>query len=231
MKRNKGHIPLALAVAVLLSSNYQSLAQQTWKIAVLTDVHLNPLYQPNITRTTYCQIDKGNEYTNDIALFGRIGCDPPELLLDRFLQRLNESEKPDILFMPGDFLGHAIPLPSNNNDTELFAKHYRLMNDTHAVLAQKLREKLPETFIVPSLGNNDWIYHYQSPYEDMKAEFFETLFAQWFTNQPKNSHLVQLDQMKQTFLKGGYYRMEFGQKLAVLSLNTLMWNQKNEPSR
>ena len=44
----------------------------------MTDVHVDPLYLPYVSALSYCN-DKGNKtvYADDIAPYGRLGCDPP----------------------------------------------------------------------------------------------------------------------------------------------------------
>ena len=55
-----------------------------WKAAVLTDVHVNPNYYQNITASSFCEKkDDGKEvYTDQLAPFGRFGCDPPAATLE-----------------------------------------------------------------------------------------------------------------------------------------------------
>ena len=85
-------------------------------MGVLSDIHINPFYRDNITRLSYCE-DNGvkTRYTDQLAPLGRMGCDPPVELLRRFLVKINETEPDlDFLFMPGDFIGHAIPMPNSS---------------------------------------------------------------------------------------------------------------------
>ena len=82
------------------------------------------------------------------------------------------------------------------------------------------------------MGNNDWIYHYQSPYESIKSDFFSPMFDNWFADLPKmaaNSTL--LTSIKSTFMNGGYYRIDIDENIAVLAINSLMYNSKNQPDR
>ena len=79
---------------------------------MLTDVHIDPHYQANVTVETYCELSpRGYNYTENVAHLGRLGCDAPIELLERVLYKMNQSEgNLDLLFMPGDFIGHAIPI-------------------------------------------------------------------------------------------------------------------------
>lgn len=96
---------LCLAAATICSGAH-------WKVAVLSDTHVNVNYQNNITADTYCEKSGSTkmQYTDVIAPLGRMGCDPPVELLQRFLDRMKEGGAPDVLFMPGDFIGHSIPV-------------------------------------------------------------------------------------------------------------------------
>ncbi len=79
---------------------------------MLTDVHIDPEYYANITAETYCEKKpKGFNYTENVAHLGRLGCDAPIELFERILYKMNQSEgELDLLFMPGDFMGHTIPI-------------------------------------------------------------------------------------------------------------------------
>jgi hypothetical protein len=42
-----------------------------------------------------------------------MGCDPPLATLELILKRMRDQEMGiDLLFMPGDFIGHSIPIPN-----------------------------------------------------------------------------------------------------------------------
>ena len=84
-----------------------------WKAAILSDVHVDPTYQTNITAEAFCATrpDGKEVYTDQLAPYGRLGCDPPAATLELFLKRMRDQELGiDLLFMPGDFLGHSIPI-------------------------------------------------------------------------------------------------------------------------
>jgi len=120
---------------------------------------VNPNYYANITADTYCEMkDKGVKYTETLAFLGRQGCDPPPNLFERFLIRLSKVEKDvDILFMPGDFIGHSIPVPA----TGIFdQKKYDELFSVHEMISDLLAIHLPNVLIVPAYGNNDWLFHY-----------------------------------------------------------------------
>ena len=43
----------------------------------------------------------------------------------------------------------------------------------------------------------------------------------------KNRNLKNIDEIKTTFLNGGYYRVDINDQVSVLSLNTLLFANKN----
>lgn len=79
--------------------------------------------------------------------------------------------------------------------------------------------------IVPTIGNNDYWFHDQSPYESDKAEYFGFLYEQWFP-ESKGSESI-----KETFLYGGYYRVDYTDNLSILALNTMYYNDANDKSK
>ena len=103
---------------------------KVWKAAVLTDIHLTPGYYANITADSYCEMKpEGVIYTSEVAYMGRMGCDAPIELIEKIMMKMNQSEgQIDILFMPGDFIGHYIPLKPNEPFDE---ERYKLLTETH----------------------------------------------------------------------------------------------------
>ncbi len=91
-----------------------------------------------------------------------------------------------------------------------------------------LIEYFPDTVLIISLGNNDYKYHYQTPSELYKQDYYSFLFDQYFLQHPKNSKLPELETIKKTFMKGGYFRVDISDNLSVLSMNTLMYNIRSE---
>jgi hypothetical protein len=43
-----------------------------------------------------------------------------------------------------------------------------------------IHAQFPGVLIVPTIGNNDYWFHDQSPYETDKAEYYGFLYDQWF---------------------------------------------------
>ena len=89
------------------------------------------------------------------------------------------------------------------------------------------KKYFPETLIVPSMGNNDGKYHYQGIDLEDKQDFFSAFFEHWFLDHPHNSQLANIEEIRKTFMFGGYYRVDVDVGLSVLALNTLYLNKKN----
>lgn len=77
------------------------------KVVVVSDVHYNVFYRPDISELDYCAEEEHSVKAELYAPYGRLGCDPPHILFDRFIARFNETEKPDVVFLPGDLVGHG----------------------------------------------------------------------------------------------------------------------------
>jgi len=52
----------------------------------------------------------------------------------------------------------------------------------------------------------------------------------WFEDQPGNASLPNLDEVKETFMAGGFYRVDLNDNLAVLVLNSMYFMIDNDQS-
>lgn len=128
--------------------------------------------------------------------------------------------------MPGDFIGHAIPVGAGKPFDPI---KYTQLKQVHTTISDLLAKYLPNTLIIPTLGNNDFIYHYQSPFAEQRDDFFTFLWQNWFEAQPQMANRADLPQIKDTFMQGGgYYKVKLNQNITVLALNTLMFNVLEE---
>ena len=101
------------------------------------------------------------------------------------------------------------------------------MHQNFSILAAKY---LPNTIVLPTFGNNDFKFHYQTPLQDNKKPFFEEIFDFWFQNHPANSKMLNLPLIKSTFMMGGFYRVNLPQSSAnvsVLAMNSISYSTKN----
>ena len=54
------------------------------------------------------------------------------------------------------------------------------------------------------------------------------MFHHWFEHHPANSRHLDLQLIRDTFFKGGYYRVDLSPEVSVLSLNTVAFSNKND---
>jgi hypothetical protein len=86
---------------------------------------------------------------------------------------------------------------------------------------------LPETLFIPTFGNNDFKFHYQAPTLNYSKDFYSTIFDLWFTKNPMNQATLNLTLINETFLDGGYYRVDLPESpISILAMNTIAFNSK-----
>jgi hypothetical protein len=98
----------------------------------------------------------------------------------------------------------------------------------HANLSGFLREQAPHVLTIPTFGNNDFALDDEPANDATKAEYYGRIFKMWFLEHPTNSKLMNLTRVNETFMNGGYYRVDINPKLSVLALNTVMYLAKNK---
>ena len=88
---------------------------------VMTDIHLSTKYKEDIAAIpSHCEEEAGAIRSEDIANFGRIGCDPPFLLAETMV-KIMATEYPnlDVVLLPGDFTGHGVAMdPKKTYDSK-----------------------------------------------------------------------------------------------------------------
>ena len=84
-------LPLLLALTFAGTVSFN----QAVKVAMLSDVHILPIYDPTMSNTCYCtqtcaktQKLRTALSSTDYAPLGRLYCDPPQELTEVFLQKL-----------------------------------------------------------------------------------------------------------------------------------------------
>lgn len=161
----------------------------------------------------------------DYAPLGRFFCNPPQNLFWKMLDKMRHLEpKLDVLFITGDLVGHR-----NNNERDEVYSHekYDTLMGVHRNLSKMFRERFPYTLVMPTFGNNDFDLDDEPANETSKAEFYGRIFKMWFEDHPHNKQNMNLTSINETFMHGGYYRVDINKKLSVLALNTVMYIYKN----
>lgn len=110
---SKMKLPLALAILLLPCSLARNL-----KFAVMSDIHIQPFYNPIVSNYYYCTFTNNTDPQDDLradvqsesyAPLGRLFCDPPPRLANDFLEKLALEEPDlDVLLVTGDIVGHKI---------------------------------------------------------------------------------------------------------------------------
>ena len=78
------------------------------KVGVISDMHTNTLYDPNIDPTDHCW-STGTAQASDRSSWARVGCDPSIDLVDAMLNRYVEKfGTPDVLLVTGDLICHNV---------------------------------------------------------------------------------------------------------------------------
>ena len=221
---------MSLLPAFLLFAVFPSLVFP-FRVAVFSDFHLNPFYSPSSPASLFCTnrtyLPPSAAKVPDSPTFaplGRFGCDPPQDLIEAFFRRIQDEEI-DALVMPGDFIAHKIAIEVGEQDKP---ELYEILKRIHQEIIAMAVRYLPNTILIPTLGNNDYKYHYVTPFGDTKTEFYEYLYQEWFLNVPMN--LPFKDQVKDTFMESGYYKIKITDNVSVLGLNTLPMNSHDNSS-
>ena len=83
---------LIVAFTLLSGSRGCGPGYKIVKFLHVSDIHLDPFYNPSKDVDTYCHSFEGSNDTADYkAPYGRIGCDSPELLWESTLSAMKEK--------------------------------------------------------------------------------------------------------------------------------------------
>lgn len=201
-------------------------------INVLNDFHINPFFDPTISIKKKCSkpfllkyLSEPSQSTNHSS-YGVLGCNPPYKLLNLMLHQMKKSEisAPDLIFLPGDFVAHGFSQDIAGNFS---AMKYEILKEVLKKTFYQVSQSYPDAFLLPAIGNNDVKFHYQVPTLQDKKEYYELLFETWFENNPKNSLLANIDEIKKDFMNGGYYKADISENFSAIVLNTLYFNVDN----
>ncbi len=148
-------------------------AAATIKVAVLTDIHLDLNYDSTVSHEGKCR--KGRVKSPTIAPYGRKSCDSPYSLAESALEQIKKL-KPDLLLIPGDIVNHFSQIHPNQ---KFSGSAYGFIKKTIANFTALVKEKLPGTPVVYTVGNDDYVYNYQVPSSMIKKDYYGFLYEQW----------------------------------------------------
>ncbi|CAO3587947.1 unnamed protein product [Absidia cylindrospora] len=202
----------------------------------ITDLHIDESYLPGATIESDChrtpksyQLQRSSSSFSSIALAGNLGspgqhCDSPIELAQQTLNWIKKEwkHKLDFVVWTGDNARHDW-----DDQRRRKRKHIFKLNE-------KVQEMMVETFwptaqdprhipLVPAIGNNDVHPHnYIGGNDDDHGilSFYSQLWHNW----------IPQDQQP-TFQAGGYFAVNVGRQLRVISLNTMYFYSKNDAVR
>ena len=170
----------AVALATLANS-------RTVKFGVLTDIHLNPEYQPHLdVGRTFCGPGPQAQVSEHVANFGRPGCDSPKLLVETMMKQM-KAEHPDleVILVPGDIVTHAFPSDKPENNQTVADSYQNILGVLDEV-SDLFETHFGSVIVLPTIGNNDTQYHYNPAEGANKESYYDRLISDWFTGHTGN---------------------------------------------
>ena len=140
------------------------------------------------------------------------------------MKKMAKDYKIDVLLINGDLVGHEIAVkPALNLTDEQTEQHYKILKDILQTVSNEfVVDNFPDAVVLPTLGNNDVKFHYQFPTtKELANDYYGHVFKN-FVELPKANKKLNLDDMRKTFMKGGYFRTDY-KGITFLNLNSLMW--------
>lgn len=207
-----------LSLTIILYFTFSLCYASKLSILVFNDVHVDLNFNiTNCKNSLFYNFTKNSTFSNGIH-----GCDPPLELIKTMVKKMKkDNPNPDLIILPGDFVAHGYSQNLNSNYSELkFQQLKEIINSTF----KEIKKEFPNVIILPTLGNNDPKFHYQTPSLNEKNEFYNFLYDVWFSN----SSFINLKEIYSTFIRGGFYKVELDNDIIVLCLNTLYYTTLNK---
>ena len=204
----KKQFEVIVAASASLAATCASL-----KVGVISDMHTNLAYDSWASIDDNCFASSAVKEDSQ-APIGRFGCDPSTTLVDYMLRRFKEKfGEVDIVLVPGDSVAHGVA--PHIEDVKL-PDDWTAVKGNLAASTDLLLKYFPDTPTLLVVGNNDG-YHSQAVPESQKADFYSWLKDDWFGKLTGNAKFA--DKIGETFMAGGYYRVDVTKNLSVLSFN------------
>lgn len=199
-------------VATLLALLESISVSNGFRFGMVNDVHLNLTYSGDCS-FPYCYSDGEYGLDSDLNLV-------KEILNDMHEQYDSNSKSIDAIILSGDFVMHGVA------SRDPAVSNWDIMKQTISEVTTQTQTKFPEALILPCIGNNDVINHYQAPDLTQKDQFYSDLYQIWFEN-TINSGYPNLATIESTFKTGGYYRFDLSSHLSFIALNTIYFSIRN----
>lgn len=134
---------------------------------------------------------------------------------------------PEFIFLPGDFVSHGF---SQTSSESYSSTKYIMLKEIIKRTFQEIRTNFPNSYLIPTIGNNDVKFHYQVPTSKEKNNYYSMFFEEAFEKTPQNRKLRNYPEIKRDFLNGGYYKADLSEDFSVIVLNTLYYSLSNNPN-
>ena len=153
------------------------MANPQFVIMIVNDVHLEPNYDPYVSKDHGCQAGKPKGYSQ--ALYGRPGCDSPYSLFISTLQKMKEvNPNPNLILVPGDIVTHSIPKNNKIFDENAYKKLKSVITNFTTTIASVY----PNTPIMFSQGNDDYVLNYNVPTSLYKRDYYGFIYKSTITD-------------------------------------------------
>ncbi|KAI9496475.1 Metallo-dependent phosphatase-like protein [Zychaea mexicana] len=195
----------------------------------ITDMHVDLGYTPGTTVKSACHRKRGETFQQEQLQetltttrprkhhrVGRLGapfehCDAPLELAQQTIDWVARhwKDKLDFVIWTGDNSRHDWDRKESRRRNQILQLNQKVTS--------LIAESLPNTPIIPCLGNNDVYPHNRIVDYDEILPFFENLWRSWIPKSERNK-----------FLQGGYFITDIGKNIRVVSLNTMFFIKKNK---
>lgn len=112
---------------------------------------------------------------------GKYGLDSASALVDTIFDDMysqyDTDDSVNVIVLSGDFVMHG--LAASQGET-----NWDAMKDTINSVVDKVKSKFPDAKIMPCIGNNDVVNHYQAPDVTEKDQYYTDLYNIWFAGVP-----------------------------------------------
>lgn len=211
-----------LIIFICLSLLPKAFLSQNFTILVANDMHSLDQFE---TCSVPSQAQDKFSYPY-VYKYGRIGQNPPLSLINMlFSQMHQQNSSPDILLLLGDYPAHSYA----QDPAKAYSKStYSQLKSIIQQVTNEAKTYYPSTIMLPVLGNNDFKFNYQVPKTTEKHDYYQFLFRIWFEEHEPNRNLDSYSEIKETFLAGGFYKLDYDSNLRIIVLNTMYYARSNK---
>ncbi|XP_034941151.1 sphingomyelin phosphodiesterase-like [Chelonus insularis] len=196
--------------------NVQSSKGDTIKILQITDIHYDPLYEPNgnagCKEPTCCRQGQNNtrRITKLAGFWGDFNnCDSPwHAVVDALDHLKNYQSDIDYVYFTGDIIDHGVWATSKEGNTESLLKSFRKIKDTFG-----------DVPVYPIFGN-----HEPHPLNQFAPDYIEddSLSTRWLYELMANTWIDAgwlPESTKETILRGGFYTLSPTKGFRIIAIN------------